>query len=112
MSYESRVYVVNYKNGYADTVMEFNLSEMGSEHGFRSLFKEPIDFEIFTNSNTATDTDKYGDRIKEGDLQEIIAWLEAWSETKVYRRIPPFLAALKGFDPGEWENLKILHYGY
>lgn len=112
MAYESRIYIVNYRSGYAETVMKFNLCEMGNENGFRSLFKEPIDFEIFVDSNTATDTDKYGDRIKEGDLQEVIAWLEAWPETKTYRRVPPFLAALKAFDPGEWENLKILHYGY
>lgn len=112
MAYESRIYIVNYRNGYAETVMKFNLCEMGSESGFRSLFKEPIDFEIFVDSNTATSTDKYGDCIKEGDLQEIIAWLEAWPDTKTYRRIPPFLAALKALDPGEWENLKILHYGY
>ena len=112
MAYESRIYIVNYRSGYAETVMKFNLCEMGNENGFRSLFKEPIDFEIFVDSNTATDTDKYGDRIKEGDLQEVIAWLEAWPETKTYRRVPPFLAALKAFDPVEWENLKILHYGY
>ena len=81
MAYESRIYIVNYRSGYAETVMKFNLCEMGNENGFRSLFKEPIDFEIFVDSNTATDTDKYGDRIQEGDLQEVIAWLEAWPET-------------------------------
>lgn len=116
MAYESRIYIVNvtgdYNSPYAQPIMEYDLCNMGSNSGFRNLFKEPIDFEIFVDDNTATDTDKYGDRIKEGDLQEVIAWLEAWPDAKTYRRIPPFLAALKAFNPGEWENLKILHYGY
>lgn len=116
MAYESKIYVVNvtggYNDPYAQTVMEFDLCNMGQSNGWRDLFKEPVDFKIFIDDNTAVNEDKYGDHLKEGDLQEIIAWLEAWPDTKTYRRIPPFLAALKALDPGAWENLKIVHYGY
>lgn len=116
MSYESKIYIVNVTGEgdfrYAHTVAEFDLCDMGQNNGWRNLFREPVDFEIFIDNDNTTNEDKYGDHLKTGELQEIIDWLEKWPDTKTYRRIPPFLAALKAIDPGAWENLKIVHYGY
>ncbi len=115
MAYESKVYIVNVVGEedfkFAQTVAKFDLCNMGRD-GFTDLFKQPCDFKIWVDESTETDTDKYGKKITAGDLQEVISFLENWSETKVYRRIPPFLAFLKALNPGEWDGLQIVHYGY
>lgn len=125
MSYESRVYIVNVirendpksedygKARAAEIISQFNLSSMGYNNGWRELFNKPIDFEIYAeDGDVATSEDKYGAHLQAGDLGAIIDWLEAWPDTRTYRRIPPFLAALNAINPGEWDELKIVHYGY
>lgn len=104
----------NYGKVYhAETVIEFNLGCMGYGNGWRELFTTEIDFDLFIEDmDTPTRTDKYGKIMKESNLETVIEWLEAWSDVKTYRCTPPFLAALKAIDPGCWDELHIVHYGY
>lgn len=120
MAYESRIYLVEVhhmgeaKSGkvfFAETVAVFNLSSMGG--GWTSLFSKPIDFEIYAeNGNDKFCEDRYGDHLKSADFDKVINWLEAAKERDPYRRIPPVLGMLKGFDRNQWEDLQIVHYGY
>lgn len=126
MAYESRIYVVdvhrekdkdnpNYgKVYYAERIAAFNLGCMGYTNGWRELFAEIIDYELYEeNSDNKINTDKYGARLTSADFEKVIKWLEQWCESgKHYRRIAPVLAMLKGFDRSEWDDLQIIHYGY
>lgn len=122
MGYESRIYVVNVCKTeslitgeniftYADIVAVVNMSKMSSE--FHKLFLDKIDYTIFAeDGDKDTNKDRYGDIIKSADIQDVIEWLESEIERDDYRRLKPLLGLLKGFNREEWENLKVLHYGY
>lgn len=116
MSYESRIYIVDvrkvFENTYAETLGVIDCSSMKYE--FSNLFKTPIDYEIFIDDNTKTDTDCYGEKIKSANIDEVIAWLEEEVKTDDYRRLIPLLYTLKGYKEtvNRWTNLQILHYGY
>lgn len=129
MADESRVMVVNAfrdndsksKNFgeviYAEIVADLYLGCMGYNNGWNELFDKDIDFDLYAeNDDEATREDKHGDIMKEGNIKDIIGWLENvapvyWGK-KGYRRIPPFLGLLKGINPTDWDELHIVHYGY
>ena len=84
----------------------------------------PIDFDLYTNNDEPTRTDPYGEHCKMLDLQTVIDHLHdiqtnnsEWSD---YRRIPPIIGLLEGFNAEQWtanaptfkESLVIVHYGY
>lgn len=123
MAYESRIYVVDVhrekihcknKVYYAERIASFNLGCMGYDNGWRELFTETIDYDIYNEyGSKKIHADKYGARLTSADFETVIKWLERRSEQKEhYRRIAPVLAMLKGFDRSEWDDLKIIHYGY
>ncbi len=125
MAYESKIIIANAhrenneksddfgKVYYAEIVTVFNLSCMGYNNGWKELFDKEIDFDLYIeDGDHATRTDKYGEIMKEAELGAVIEWLEKWADTNTYRRTPPFLAALKTLDPGAWDELHIVHYGY
>lgn len=122
MAYESRIYLVDVhhmgeaKSGrvfFAETIAVFNLSSMGYGNGWSGLFTTPVDFGIYAeNGNDKFCEDRYGDHLKSADFDKVIAWLESAEKRDHYRRIPPLLGILKGFDRREWEDLQIVHYGY
>lgn len=123
MGYESRIYVVNVSRCKApktgedfpicNIIAEMNMSCMVGS--FHRLFDKPIDFKIVicdSRGENETDEDCYGDKIKCGDINDIIVWLENEIKRDNYRRLKPLLGLLKGFNPNEWDELKVLHYGY
>lgn len=129
MAYESKIIIANAhretnkesedfgKVYYAEKVMEINLGCMGYNNGWRELFNEEIDFELFIeDEDHSTRTDKYGAVMQEGELESVIQWLEniapAWWGEKTYRRLPPLLGALKALKPEDWDELHIVHFGY
>lgn len=125
MAYESKIIIANAhrehnekskdfgKVYYAEIVAVFNLSCMGYNNGWIELFNKEIDFDLYIeDGDNATRTDKYGEVMKEAELGAIIEWLEKWSNTNAYRRTPHFIAALKALDPGAWDELHIVRYGY
>lgn len=125
MAYESKIIIANThrekdkksedfgKAYYAEIVAVFNLSCMGYNNGWKELFNKEIDFELYIeDGDNATRIDKYGEVMKEAELGAVVEWLENWADTNTYRRTPPFFAALKALDPGAWDELHIVHYGY
>lgn len=58
--------------------------------------------------------DMYGKELQEFDLQRLIDALEAIEKKEHYRRIPPLLGMLKGFQSTkeDYKDLIILHFGY
>lgn len=118
MGYESRVYVVNKTSmmdgdnkRYGQIVAMFDICKF---NGFDGIFKTETDCYIYADDgDTQITKDKYGDPLKEATIDEVINYLEKFAaKQKPYRRVTPLLELLKGFDPSEWEDLIVIHYGY
>lgn len=109
MGYESKLYIVNKRNTYAEIIAEFNLCKMGS--AFAKCFTDEIDFKMFINGEY-TNTDMYGDICRAASVPDVIATLEKIQEDVQYRQLAPCIGLLKGFRPEEWKQLLVVHYGY
>lgn len=122
MGYESRIFIVEDKGRryvpedkpyVVEIICSFNLCKVKYDSGLHDLFYKPCPFAIFAESgHHETQEDRYGDHIKYSDFDTVIKWCEEFMMRDNYRRIPPFLAMLKGFDRSQWNDLKIVHYGY
>lgn len=119
MGYESRIYVVNLHRNraignkvfWAEKIAMFNLSSMRGN--WCSLFNRPIEYELYEeNGDDKFDTDNYGDHLKDADINSVIQWLEKECKRSDYRRLRPALALLKEFNQSEWEELRVVHFGY
>lgn len=122
MGYESRLYVVNKRGSlmaegkqWAEVIAVFNMCKFGA---FNGVFQKETDCYIYADDgNTEILKDKYGDPLTEASIEDVIKYLEEYKDTKEhYRRVEPLLGMLLGllnsFDASEWDDLKILHYGY
>lgn len=120
MGYESRLYVVNRRelkwDGkplgiYRDMIAKFDMSCVRWNPGH--IFTTPIDFpiEYDANGNEVYD-DIYGKRCGMASVSAVIAAVEALEEREHYRRFKPLLGFLKALDESEWDDLRVVHFGY
>lgn len=118
MGYESRLYVVNrYKasdwNDYvfAERIAVFNMCCVGWNPD--DIFTEPIDFVLMYNDdgNPVYD-DMYGKRCHMASVSTVIEAVEKLEEADHYRRFKPLLGFLKSLDESEWDDLRVVHFGY
>lgn len=121
MGYESRIFVVDYveETNFGYPICMMNLSYMGRLNCvknigyFEDLFTHEVDYMCYIDSSEhPTKTDKYGDKIKDAPINIVIDWLEMASSEEYYRRVASCLAMLKGFNLSEWNDLRVIHYGY
>lgn len=112
MGYESRLYILDKKKQvcFEEVIASFNLSCVENPT-FYQLFSTPISSNICVNGEIVT-TDSYNDPIKWARIDEVVNWLETEGRKMDYRRIEPLIALLKGFNPDEWDELRVAHYGY
>ena len=121
MGYESRLYIADRrvipaaKEGcddwiYAEQIAQFNMCCM--EMSFRTLFKNPVDFDFTGENDEDLTEDKYGEKVKYSDVQPVIEWFKEAQKRQHYRRAVPLVAFLEALKPEEWEHLIIIHYGY
>ena len=116
MGYESKMIIVDKGEGwdekpYGQIIAEFNLSCID---GFilDEINKAPdTDCYIYLDGEETTE-DRYGYKLKELTLADAIRIFADATTRSDYRRYKPFLMLLMGFDSKQWDNLKILHYGY
>lgn len=124
MGYESKLFIVDKhrKVGslvhdvwmiYGEKICEFNLSKIPG----LSIIKNYPDTDCYIyadDGNHEVTEDLYGKNLKEIPLKDMISILEKLAEEDQwkYRRFKPCINLLKGFDPTQWENLVVLHYGY
>lgn len=131
MGYESKLFVVNRihfseRDGMpewicAQEIASYDLSKMGYDaKEFFAAFKTEIDYKLWmpvcddhgNETIGETDIDCYGEHMKGATLEDLIPALEAVEQRDRYRRLPPLIAMLKAFDPSEWDDLQVVHYGY
>lgn len=133
MAYEHRLYIVcrhEYRSDtgkttvFGEVIAEYNCSRM--PHNFLDLFAvgKVIDFPLIIGHDEETTADKYGEICRMLKPSTVVKYLENVMETedgwRDYRRIPPLLGLLRGFDPAQWEQqgqaassgLYVVHYGY
>ena len=122
MGYESKIFIVEDNQNFglpikepyfAEIIASFDLCKMPYDSGFHQLFDTPAPFYIFAEGpNEPTQVDRYDEPIKYADFDKVVWWCESFVRVDNYRRIPPFLASLKGFDRSKWKTLRIVHYGH
>ena len=122
MGYESKLYVVD-KMEYA--IPEFK--PWGQVICMIDICKYPVvsdfmrehpdtDCYIYADDgNTEIIEDRYGEPLKECDVEELFEFVNTLVENgETYRRVFPLHAMLKSFveHKNEWQNLKVLHFGH
>lgn len=123
MGYESRLYIVDkhkdMKNEdlglvWSSVIAVYDLSKAGENFVSKVRAFPDTDCYVYADDgNTQITEDCYGDKLKEIPLNEMIAILAyEIGANSYYRRFKPILALLMAFDPKDWDNLVVLHYGY
>jgi hypothetical protein len=122
MGYESKCYVVNKthlrdiddKRFWAEVIAMFDLCKVNDiSEQIRNNYHATDTYILADDGNTKIIEDAYGEPLIEIPIKDLISILEENIEKNPhYRRYNPFLCMLKGFNPDEWNNLVVLHYGY
>lgn len=137
MGYESRLYVIDksttstvvyngeliydiederYVKGnpmfWGEKIVTFNLCKVYSVVDAIKNYPATDAFIFADNGNDLIVEDLYGDPLTEIPLKDMIQILKEVSKGDRYRRWNPCIQMLKGFNPREWNNLVVLHYGY
>lgn len=120
MGYESRLYVVEKSNSrmddrvWAEVIATFNLSKAGLDLLAIRQFPDTDCYIYEDTSDYKIVEDAYGKPLKEIPISDMIKIIqkEAEKDQYHYRRWKPCLALLEGFDESQWDNIKVLHYGY
>lgn len=117
MGYESRLYVVNrvenvWTGGlWGDKLAVFNMSCVGWNPD--KIFTTPIDFNIgYDKNGEPIYNDMYGKRCGMASVVDVISTIESLEEREHYRRFKPLLGFLKSLDESEWDDLRVVHFGY
>ncbi len=117
MGYESKLYVVdkhhyNWGNkAWGEKIAMFDLCCVPG----LNFNKYPATncYILADDGNTEITEDAYGEVLSEIPIKDAIQMLEDVIEKeKYYRRYKPCLDLLKGFNPDDWEDLVVLHYGH
>lgn len=116
MGYESKIIVAEVKRYSSTLVFAEKIAEMCMacmSDDFPRLFTKEIDYKIIIDGDdNEVDTDLYGKKLTTAPIDNVIAWLEGEVQKYEYRRLRPLLGLLKGFDPQQWNELQIIHFGY
>lgn len=123
MGYESRLYVVDKHKDmksddlglvWATVIAVYDLSKAGEDFVHKVSAFPDTDCYIFADDgNTEITEDCYGDKLKEIPLNQMISILAyEIGANSYYRRLKPILALLTAFNPNDWDDLVVLHYGH
>lgn len=128
MGYESKLMVVQpFRNfvtsnegmTYVGTIATIDLCKM--PYDFHDLVRDHWHdggYYFYDGYDQKCDTDLYGDPLVATDLDTAIADLKAIDKQIVeregehYRRLPPAIALLEGFDQSQWDELLVIHFGH
>lgn len=129
MGYESKLMVVNphrhtqtYGNEgktYVSVVATIDLCKMPVHFGalVRDHWNEG-GYYFYDSDGDECDTDLYGEPLVATDLDTAIADLREVDQRILdrdgerYRRLPPAIALLEGFDQSQWDELLVIHFGH
>ena len=122
MAYESRIYVVSKSDmkGFDEKVKDYRMSEIISSFNLCRIDDEILgmiqnnpetDCYIWTEDGP-THTDKYGKGMIEIPFEEAVKIFIHAKNFYDYRRYAPLAGMLMGFNPKEWNDLVVLHFGY
>lgn len=123
MGYETKLVVVDKSNQvheingermvWAEKIAEFNLCKAYEISDKMRRYPITNAFYCADDGNTEVVEDLYGDRLREIPLLDAINIIDLAMRTQdYYRCYSPCLELLKGFNPSDWADLVVLHYGY
>jgi len=125
MGYESRLYIIQKdkynmpmslikgkKYKYAEAIASFDLRKDYDVSDRMRLYPATEYAIIGDDCDTWITCDMYGEPLREMTISDAIRILEKAEAEDHYRRRTPLLTMLKAFQPDEWDELAVLHYGY
>lgn len=113
MGYEQKFIIGEKTKAFFEPICVYDYCTDDLLAEFINIFGDDINYEIyFPNSDEKLSEDKYGQPIKQIDLDALIAYLE--NNKLDYRRYTPFLNLLKGFKAEEanYNKLVVLRFSY
>ena len=114
MGYEHKLYIVDgLSDGYNSIIAEVDISrhDIFSEH-LEELFPDKLNGYIYIDDEKCT-KDYYGTELTcTKDIRKLANWLEQDNDQEYYRRLPHVIAMLRAFNPKEWNDLKVVHFGH
>lgn len=120
MGYESKLFVISQrfdnsgKVFWNQIIATYEFCKLGTTFNY-GLFDKPLEGKLLIGENEETDADRYDEKLKYcNEFQLLIDEFEKEYLFNKYRRIPPFVALLKGFleMKDEFDNLIVVHYGH
>lgn len=130
MGYDSRIYIVE-KSRYntpmnvvidgedygervwGQVVASMNLGVYPTVSNFMNSQPETDCYIYAEDGNTMIVTDRYDKVMRECSITELLEVVAKEVDEGIdYRRVFPLYGLLKGFDLRQWDNLRVLHYGY
>ena len=118
MAYESKFYVVEKGTTgtiegkvWAEKIAMFDLCSAPNVSNIIRKNYNPTNCYIYEGDEAILD-DCYGEPLLEIPLKDMIDILEKVTIESTYRRFQPFLMMLKGFNPNQWTDITVLHYGH
>lgn len=122
MGYESRFYIANKLGAVEEDGMRWaeiiGMYNMCKYYPLSMTIKQYKDTDCyFYLGDEKVVEDKYGDALKEIEVDELVdALKEEVANGETYRRIFPLLSMLEAIKDqqkqGQWEDVVVLHYGY
>ena len=116
MGYEHRLFIVDGdETGYQQVIARIDISRHDDfACKVLDLFTETLDGYIYADNGNETIThDKYGESLKfTRDFRKLANFLEQDNDNEYYRRLPHVIAMLRAFNKADWQDLKVIHYGY
>lgn len=111
MGYEHKLIIANGYSNYNEVIAEIKLSRF-DDFDEDKFFTEKLNGTLWVDDEERT-TDYYGKELKyTKDFKKLANWLEEQNDKEYYRRLPQVIALLRGFNPSDWEDLKVIHFGY
>lgn len=120
MGYESKLIIVDRVKTefggqdfiFVDKIAEFDLSCVSWKNK-DALFKTPVDFRFpVTGEESSVMIDKYGKVCRMAKVKEVIIELKKMAEKEYYRRYLPIISLLSALYEDDWNDLRVIHYGY
>ena len=121
MGYESKFYIVNKttlksldgKKYWAEVLAMFDLCKVPVVYDQICKYPKTNVYIYADDGNTEINEDAYGDDMIEIPIADMVDIMDKVIHNEdYYRRYYPFLGLLKGFNPNEWNDLVVLHYGH
>lgn len=123
MGYESRIYVVDKCNVpqeingkdyvWGEVIASFDLCKVYDVSDRMRQYPATDAYIYADDGDTRIIEDCYGEPLREIPIADAVKIIkDAAAKEPSYRRFLPCIRMLEAFNPAQWDDLAVLHYGY